>query len=417
VSFVAAQCVQVDDPHLCRSLRRDAIVFEATVDNVENRRLPRQDPTRPVLPDAERLIHLRDIRAVRGTPRDVLVAPIMGSEDCFYQFRTGRRYAIVAMRLADGRLAPSDLTRPIETSAGLLAYVRSLGQSGKAQLWGTVSMPAEWTEWEVTYGPVPEARVTVRGPVTRSATTDAHGEYRFADLPRGQYSIDVDLPETSAFLRPLETHRVEFRSSDPCAEISFAAKSRSRIQGVVVDERGQPVPDAFVMLQAVDYRDRSGIGDFPGMGLQTNAQGRYVFSDLPPGRYIVGVNHPSRSKPYLEAYASTSGGETTLSLDMGERVILEPLRLTRLSPRTIAGVVLSKNGEPMAGVQVSLWWTSALGHLRGGTVGQTDDAGRFRIAAWQGIEYRVEIGPHDAPSAQVAVPDSDDAITVIVPGR
>jgi hypothetical protein len=34
---VFAQCVEVDDPHLCRLVRSDTIVFEATVDRIEGK--------------------------------------------------------------------------------------------------------------------------------------------------------------------------------------------------------------------------------------------------------------------------------------------------------------------------------------------------------------------------------------------
>jgi protocatechuate 3,4-dioxygenase beta subunit len=420
-SFVAAQCVQVDDAHACRIIAA-AVVFEGTVEQIEIRDLPRQDPLAPVMrPTAERLVHLRDIRAVKGTPQDLLVAPTFGDEDCYYRFRAGQRYLVVATRLDDGRLAPSDLTRRIDTSAGLLAYIKTLGQLTKGELWGNVSMPAQWTEWTVTYGPVPEARVTVKGPETRSTTTDIHGEYRVDNLSWGAYTIRVDLPQAAPFLRPLELQKVELRPEWACAEVDFMAETRSRIEGVVVDETGQPAPGIFLYLHPADFFDPAqGAGVAPGIGLSTDSRGRYVFSDLPPARYVVGINTgigPTPGSPYVEAYAATSGGETVVPLAIGGRATLEPLRLTRAIPGTVTGVVLNRNGDPVVGVDVSLWWTTVRGDARRTYPLKTDAGGRFRIPAWQGIQYRLEAGIHEAPSAQVAIPRLNEPITITLTHR
>jgi hypothetical protein len=104
---VAAQCVVDIDPHKCLRIDRDTVVFEGTVDRIEYRTLPGQDPAGGG-PTDERLIHFRDMRAVKGTSQEVLVAAVFGSEDCYYEFERGRRYLVVADRLSDGRFAPSN---------------------------------------------------------------------------------------------------------------------------------------------------------------------------------------------------------------------------------------------------------------------------------------------------------------------
>jgi len=87
-SFGLAQCVEVQDSQLCRRLDGQAIVFEATVDAIEFKRLLMQDSNpRVMLPDSERVVHLRDVRTLRGDPQNVVIAPIFGDEDCLQRTR------------------------------------------------------------------------------------------------------------------------------------------------------------------------------------------------------------------------------------------------------------------------------------------------------------------------------------------
>lgn len=246
-NIVFAQCVEVDDPHLCRLVRSETIVFEATVDRIEGKSLPQADPL--VLAPDERLVYFREVRPVQGAPQEVLVSEVFGSEDCSYRFRVGRRYLVVAERRTDGRLTPTDLTRPVEESAGVRAYVADRQRAANGgQAWGFVSKPASWTDWDVSNGPVSGSRVTFQGPVTRSMTTG--------------------------------------------------------------------------------------------------------FSDLPPGRYVVGVNTnvgPMPGFPYAERYALTADGDAVVTLKEGAHVTLQTLRLTRMIPFTLTGSVVTPERTPLAG--------------------------------------------------------------------
>lgn len=421
-SFASAQCVKpaVAD-YTCRILR-NATVFEATVEQIETKSLPRQDPLAPVMmPTGERLVHLRDIRAVKGAPQDVLVAPTFGHEDCYYQFRPGLRHLIVATRLGDGRLAPADLTRPMDSFAGRQEYVETLEQFTKGQIQGTISMPYRWTERPVTYSPVPEVRVTVQGAATRSTTTGTDGMYRFDKLPWGSYTIRVDLQQAAAVLKPLELQTVEVHPESSCADGNFTARSRSVIEGIVVDDRGRPAPAIVVGLHPADFfSPAQGAGDPPTIRSVTDSRGHYEFSELPPARYVVGVNSdigPSPGVPYLETYAATAGGELIVPLAIGVRATLKPLQLTRALPGAVTGVVLNTNGEPVVGIDAALWWTTARGDVRRSEPVKTDQDGRFRIPAWQGVQYRLEVGARAAPFAAIAMPRLNESITIKLTDR
>jgi len=184
-------------------------------------------------------------------------------------------------------------------------------------------MPTEWTEWAITYGGVSEVRVTVQGPVTQSTITDTQGQYGFANLPWGTYTVHVDVPPAKSFLRMRTSKPISLAVERACAEVSFVAQSRSRIAGIVLDERGEPARNAFLKLEPADYFDPAqGPGIAPGFGVSTDTSGRYAFDNLPPGRYIVGVNTigPTPGSPYAEAYAVTADNDNVVSLAVGERV-------------------------------------------------------------------------------------------------
>jgi protocatechuate 3,4-dioxygenase beta subunit len=412
-NIVFAQCVEVDDPHLCRLVRSDTIVFEATVDRIEGKSLPQADPL--VLAPDERLVYVREVRPVQGAPQEVLVSEVFGSEDCSYRFRVGRRYLVVAERRADGRLTPSDLTRPVEESAGVRAYVADRQRAANGgQAWGFVSKPASWTDWDVSNGPVSGSRVTFQGPVTRSMTTAVDGQYRFTNLPFGTYEVRVDLARALSYLERIPRQRVSLDGVNRCAEVNVRAFSRSRIDGLIVNEGGAAAPNTFLMLHPADYNDPN--SGSPGIGVAADRNGRYEFSDLPPGRYIVGVNTtvgPMPGFPYAERYALTADGDAVVTLEEGAHVTLQTLRLTRMIPFTLTGSVVTPEGTPLAGAQVSLWWSAERGASRRTYPIKTDATGRFEIPAWRGIPYVLEVGPHENPAARVTISSTEPLIITV----
>jgi hypothetical protein len=206
--------------------------------------------------------------------------------------------------------------------------------------------------------------------------------------------------------------QVKLRPGSACGEIVMTASSRSRIEGVVVNEQGQPEGGIFLMLHPADYFDAS--QGSPGIGLSTDARGRYEFSNLPPGRYVVGVNSdigPTPGEPYAETYAALKG-ETVIPLTAGGHVELEPLQLTTVRQATVIGSVLRVDGSPADSVEVSLWWTSKRGYEQRTYPIKTDAAGRFQIPGWLGVRYWLEVGPHDDPTAHIAITTLSEPITI-----
>jgi hypothetical protein len=125
--------------------------------------------------------------------------------------------------------------------------------------------------------PVAAATVTltdIRGEVMGSATTAVDGEYLFADLLSGSYTLVAN----AAGYRPFAATLVVADSGDAVTDVDLSAAAR--LTGTTTGGPGrQPVVDARVTLVDSD-------GHVVAM-TTTDEAGQYTFGDLPEGEYTV----------------------------------------------------------------------------------------------------------------------------------
>jgi hypothetical protein len=136
----------------CEAVAQAPIVFEATVRAIRS--------GGPDLFGGAKTIELTDIRELIGSASHTVITT------CGY-------------------------TRPLSESVGLRRYFESLTSRDRgARVWGRIMLDADWKRPNWPRGLPPEgARVTVRGPVQRTTTSDANGDYCFDALPAGRYTI------------------------------------------------------------------------------------------------------------------------------------------------------------------------------------------------------------------------------------
>ena len=151
------------------------------------------------------------------------------------------------------------------------------------------------------------------------------------------------------------------------------------IAGRVVSNDGRPLTNANVMAQSA-----SGT---PSVKMtRVDAEGSFVFDDLPAGLYLILATAPG----YIdESYARFDPGELPRHL-IGER-----LRITMIKGGVITGTVTDSKGQPVVGVPLHVSppsGASSLSSFMGGTTGETDDRGVYRIFGLAPGQYIVAAG-------------------------
>ena len=237
-----------------------------------------------------------------------------------------------------------------------------------------------------TGSPVRRAQVRLAAPEigAKSALTDAEGRYEFRDLPAGRFSMTAT---KSGFVtmnygqtRPFESGKaIELTEGQAIERADIAMPRGSVIAGRLLDEFGDPVPDAMVTAMRSTWSNGRRRLQMAGRPAQTNDLGQFRLFGLPPGEYYVsgslgagqamqvemamsvaltsagGGSGSNPSSGYAPTYypGTTSGSDAQrLTLTAGQELpntdfALVPVRLAKVS-----GVVLNSDGRPAEGTTI-----------------------------------------------------------------
>jgi Carboxypeptidase regulatory-like domain len=151
----------------------------------------------------------------------------------------------------------------------------------------------------------------------------------------------------------------------PAAPRGETASIRGRITDKV---SGEPIARAVVSASPADGRSRA-------TATLTDADGRYSFPTLVPGRYFIRAEPPLFGARYVgAAYMGTTSPNMIMTLTSGEERTSIDIALQRAY--AISGRVVDVDGEPAARVRIV---TRPIGGNGRGPDRETDDLGRFRI--------------------------------------
>jgi hypothetical protein len=293
--------------------------------------------------------------AFRGAPgKEVDIFTNHSIVACGYGFKNGGVYIVYATEYpkGGGKLHTSicSRTQKYSESSPDIAYAKSLARATPgAVVFGDVIHVREGAGRD---SPVPLAnvRVIVTGKDKQvEATTDGQGRYKTPSLPAGEYTVRAAPPQGMS-----EQERKVTVVDRGCAEASFRPHWDGRLSGIVYDAEGRPATGVRIYLVKVE-KSRT---DWMIYG-QSDENSKYEVKGIQPGRYRIvlqhiGLNAYQPKTIFYHPGVSDPEQADVISFGEGEVINHFALRLPTL-PRlkTIEGVVLDTDGNPLAGVLVS----------------------------------------------------------------
>lgn len=222
--------------------------------------------------------------------------------------------------------------------------------------------------------PVPNARVTVGyasiSLLQRQTETDLEGRAPLGPLVPGPYVVHAD---ASGYL-PSEPLQVELDGPD-LKEQTLVLARPARIEGIVVDEDGRPVPSADVLVDAEgvfvagESRARARLfglaaeggtgslgvtqGKVPDIpkegedelgvaGVLSDDQGRFVLDMLMPGTYRLRAMHGQHA------------GSPLVKVELRSGQVVTGVELKLRAGALLTGVIRDGNGQPVPQAMVEL---------------------------------------------------------------
>lgn len=387
----ACSCFTPGQP--CQAFGAAAATFVGTVLDVRtNQPKPGAKDEIDWTPRVFKFAVLQPYAGVAGT--EVEVATGQGGGDCGYGFRKGETYLVYAYGGGNGKPLVTGIctrTRPVAEASEDLEFLRGLaGRAAGVSLNITVARSLENVKSGSSkpVGGLAGARLSVEGAgESTEVKTDAEGRVRLTGLKPGAYKVTLQLPEE---LTTYQTEQEVTVNDRGCASVYYGVADNGRVGGKVSDLEGHAA--AGILVTLADAEDAESLRDYARYE-RTDAEGRYAFKGVPPGRYLLAVNlvrYPQPGDPtdtyprtFYPGVAEAARAEV-LTLGAGESVKDKDIVVPASRVRSVVeGVVVWEDGGPVANPNVSV--RDVTYHDPGIDNGiQSDGRGRFRIEGYQG---------------------------------
>jgi len=323
--------------------------------------------------------------------KEVEIDPGITTE-CYFRFRKGQRYFIYAKRDASGGLRTSACLGSLRLDIAQedLQFARRVARGGAASfLFGSANAKLAGVE----------ILASGQGKQYR-AVTDSEGNFKISPVAAGKYEVRA----THAGYVSEEAFYTGEVHDKGCAEVNVNLRTDSRISGTLRDSTGAPAPNIEAQLAELDEDGKLGL---QGTVVSDEA-GRFEFTKLAPGNYILGVNLDDG--PSVRAPFPTARYPVPISLSEGQKLSNIDLRLPpRLAERTIHVQAMWPDGRAADEVQLE-------GDCQWGRL-ETDADGRasFQILLEQkcSVWAKARISPGEyARSNTVVIPPGEHVAAV-----
>ncbi len=204
----------------------------------------------------------------------------------------------------------------------------------------------------------------------KNIATDIDGRFRFETVPTGKQTLKISHENYSTKL----VENLDIKEGETLDIGEVALTSGGGISGIVLDVKGNPVVNAFLMAQGPSgFRHTS-----------SDEKGEYAFEELTPGTYTVSL------VPNQELLMS---GQAENSQE--QQALVEEGKVTELNFILTPGYRLSgqvtQNGKPVTGVNVSYQLADLTQLVRGGGNKEVDDEGRYEFTELQPGLYNISV--------------------------
>ena len=227
---------------------------------------------------------------------------VFNLDHCGHPFKEGERYLVYARRNHNNNelevRAGWTRTRPLSEATEDLNYIRGLSSAEPgSRVFGTVAQNTlDVKESHHKAESLPNIKVTLEGNNQRlEVVTDSEGRYEFKGIEAGTYRLRAEMP---AYLK-YDEFPIKLKGRG-CAPINISASRKGEIVGRVLDVNGKPLNDVPVSLVSADASLEEILAERKDRVVwtsgYTNREGRYEFSHLPPGRYLLIINRADFEK-------------------------------------------------------------------------------------------------------------------------
>ncbi|HKO41995.1 MAG TPA: hypothetical protein VJU84_01790 [Pyrinomonadaceae bacterium] len=382
----ACMCLPVS---ACESYEKAPAIFIASVTEVDP---PRNSP------EALQYAHLSIAQTFKGKVESK-VRFLQGSPGigCSFIFEKGATYLLYAAYDEESKTYHTNTcsrSSPLAYAAEDLDYLRGLpGSSEATRLSGSV---VKYDYEGAGSRSVPElikgVKVTAEGEDGRrfEAITNDEGFYKIVGLPSGRYKVTAQIPEYLSLDR--ESPPFVEVPGNGCVTAGFLTRTDGRISGVLVDSKGQVAPGIYVDLVPFELAHRAGDRGV-SRNHKTDNGGQFEFTELRPGRYLLGVNlrrEPDGGNPFRRTYfpgVSDVAEAKVIVLGRGEKLNGHRIRLPpRLPVRIIRGRFVWPDGKPVTRGRLEFKDTADSKAGQSLDLADVDRQGNFSLRVLEGIE-------------------------------
>ena len=244
-------------------------------------------------------VHFTIEEAFKGVGGTGLVLDL---DECGHPFKEGERYLVYARRNPNNQQLNvhdgSTRTQPISEAAEDLKYLRGLASAEDgSRVFGKVAQVSfNIKRNDRVAEALKNIKVILEGTNQRQEVfTDSEGRYEFKRLPTGTFQIQAELPAHLSFA--MQTIKTNGRG---CVPYDITPRSKGFIAGRVLDVNGKPLLSVPVSIVPADASVEDLLAEIKDSTVWpvafTGDEGRFSFSQLPPGRYLLIINRTEVEK-------------------------------------------------------------------------------------------------------------------------